>query len=171
MSMQLQTGISASISAARRVPPPPLIERNLTDRLAGKRILFVFCDHHHDESAKLLKEMAEHGFIPGNFETARWSGLIEGLSGLKADVLLIFSIPPESVVWDHNDFRRGLTAFKANNPSSGVVMMSLYSKISPPGILIESLSADGLVDKVAPGPATYNALMQSGAEVLERASA
>jgi hypothetical protein len=156
-----------AISHTRLSAIAPMTDRCLSDRIMGKRVIFSFCDNHFDEGAKLIGEMVSHSFLPQGMEPMRWSDLLRELPFLKADIVIVFSLPPEEVLRDPEAMAASLKHFKERNPNSSFVMLSLYGSTTPAGAVFSFLENERLVDRVEQGPASYDVLIRHGADLHE----
>jgi hypothetical protein len=154
-------------SGIRRIDASPLTERNLTDRLSGKKVLAVFDDRDFDSVSPMLHDMNKGGFLPCPLKAANWSCLLDILPTLNADVILISSLAPSVLQEDLGAFEKGMERFRAANPRAAVVMVNLYSVSSVPGALLMDLKQRNLVDSVVSGPVSILPLIRDGADVLE----
>lgn len=145
----------------------PLTDRSLADRISGKRAIFALCDGHFDDGSRLLKEMAEHGFVPQGMEIVKWSDLLQQLPFLKADILVVSSLPPSELLRDPHSLASSLRHFRERNPSSSVVMLNLYGSATPAGSVFALLENERVVDRVQPGPVSYEVLISHGADLHE----
>ncbi len=156
-----------AVSHTRLSALAPLTDRCLSDRVLGKRVIFAFCDGHFDDGSKLLSEMAQHGFVPQGMELMKWSDLLSQLPFLKADIVVVSSLPPAELLRDPASLASAIRHFKERNPNSSFVMLSLYGTTTPAGGVFSLLEGERLVDRVQPGPVSYEVLIGTGADLHE----
>lgn len=156
-----------TVSHTRLSAIAPLTDRCLSDRVLGKRVIFAFCDGQFDDGSRLLTEMAQHGFIPQGMELMKWSDLLSQLPFLKADIIVVSSLPPEELLRDPAAMASSIRHFRERNPGSSFVMLSLYGSATPAGSVFSLLEGERLVDRVQPGPVSYEVLIRHGADLHE----
>ncbi len=145
----------------------PLTDRCLSDRVAGKKVVFAFCDRQFEDASKLVAEMASFQVLPADMELMRWSELRSRLPFISADIVVVASLPPDELVRDPAGLASSLRHFRQRNPNSSLVMLSLYGTATPAGGVFRSLESQQLVDRVEPGPAQYDFLLRRGADLHE----
>jgi hypothetical protein len=154
-------------SGIRPVLREPLTDTHGVPGLAGRRVCIVFDDDHFDLSTKLMKDMAETGWLPQGIKAASFSAALAHLPESDHEIVVVFSINPPVMADKAVDLFSSLKAFREKNPDSCVIMLRVYSALSPAGTVIEGLHREGMVDSIAEGPTSYLALMEMGAKMLE----
>ncbi len=145
----------------------PLAEGRLSERVAGKRVIFAFCDRQFEDARRLVFEMASFQVLPSDMELMKWSDLRAQLPFISADIVVVASLPPEELLRDPAGLAVALKRFRQRNPGSSVVMLSLYGSATPAGGVFSLLETERLVDRVEPGPAQYDFLLRRGADLHE----
>ena len=153
------------VSHTRLASIQPLTDRCLSDRILGKRVIFSFCDGHFDDGKERISEMAEASYIPQGMEPMKWSDLLRELPFIKADIVIVFSLPPEEMLRDPHGLAASIKHFKERNPGSSLVMLNLYGQGTPAGAVFSFLEKEALVDHVEQGPASYEVLIRQGADL------
>ncbi len=155
------------LSHTRLSSMQPLTDRCITDRLAGKKVVFSFCDSQFEEARKFVVDLAGFQILPADMDLMKWSALRAQLPFITADVVIIASLPPEELLRDPAGLASALKRFQQRNPRSSVVMLSLYGQMTPAGGIFSFLQSERLVDCVEQGPAQYDLLLRRGADFHE----
>jgi hypothetical protein len=154
---------------ARFIPKLVYHDRALADRLAGKKVFLVFDDNQFMDGSGILKFMIDEKALPSNIHPMSWSSLIRSLPDLTADIIAVASIHPAVISQTSAMFAEAAAKFRVNNPRACIIMVTLYSELTPPGAALSFLKGEGLVDHLEPGPVTYGALLHNGLEASRAA--
>jgi hypothetical protein len=145
---------------------------------ASARIVMVFCDTHFDRASSLVKDMratpwaTEDGDkdshnLSSDLEPIKFSQMLKFTGETKADMLLINTLYPDTILGKMAQILSILTEFRNSNPNSPIVIANLYSRHHRHGAFLYDLEARGIA-KVVEAPITYQRMVEAGTETLER---
>lgn len=116
----------------------------------------VFCDTHYDAASVLVRDFVSTEFP--KVESIRFSDMLAG--DVAADMLLINSLSPDTIVGNMGAIDSVLGAFKKGNPDSAIVIVNLYGKGNVHGAFLHELESRS-VAKVLEGPVGYMTMIDA----------
>jgi hypothetical protein len=144
---------------------------------ASVRIAMVFCNTHFDAANALIQEMKPKPVsaggeeekdpyaLPEGLEPVKFSDLLAFTSEIRADMLLINSLSPQTILDNMEKIDSALARFKEENPSSPIVVVNLYGKYSVHGAFLIGLESRA-VAKVLDGPVGYMTMIDAALDQL-----
>ena len=164
--MQVTRALASEQSRAPRAfKKEPAAERNLSDKLAGKKICIAIDDPDFQHLKGVISDILAMASSSSRVTLTGWTDLLIDLPKSSYDLLIILS--PRKILIDIEDYEKGLAAFKRANPKSVVVMSNLHSPASVQTGLLRELKDASLIDHIEQGFAFFPILLHTGAERLE----
>jgi hypothetical protein len=130
---------------------------------ASARIIMVFCDTHFESASKLVRDMGEHNPFPNGLEPVQFSKMLEFTPETRADLLLIGTLYPDTILANMGNLESVLNDFRRNNPRSPIIIANLYGKQNAHGAFLHDLEKRGIA-KVVDAPVTYDRMVEIGVE-------
>ncbi len=143
----------------------PTEDRNLADRLKGKRICIVIDDKDYVQMRELVAGVLGHATETAQVTLCGWSTFLLLLPSLKKDLVVVLS--PRELAGGFEAFEKGLSAFRRDNPRAIVVMNNLHSPASPQACLLAGLREAKVIDHIEHGFTYFPKLIHQGVSALE----
>jgi hypothetical protein len=144
----------------------PLEDRNLTEKLRGRRACIVVDDADYANGMKdLVEGMLGRAMLSSEITILNWSSFLCVLPEIKSDLIVLLS--PRELSSRLPDFETGIGEFRKSNPCAVVMMNNLHSPAAPASERLRRLGREGLVDHIEQGFLFFPHLIHQAADALD----
>jgi hypothetical protein len=143
----------------------PSEDRNLADKLAGRRVCIVIDDKDYVQMREIVAGVLGHATETAQVTMCGWSSFLLLLPSLQKDLVVVLS--PRELVEGFAAFEKGLSQFRRSNPGAVVVMNNLHSPASPQALLLAGLKEAKAIDHIEQGFTYFPKLIHHGVSALE----
>ncbi|MEW6036099.1 MAG: hypothetical protein AB1529_05790 [Candidatus Micrarchaeota archaeon] len=143
----------------------PSEDRNLADKLAGRRICIVIDDKDYVQMREIVAGVLGHATETAQVTMCGWTSFLLLLPSLQKDLVVVLS--PRELVAGFAEFEKGLAQFRRSNPGAVVVMNNLHSPASPQACLLKGLCEAKSIDHIEQGFTYFPKLIHHGVSALE----
>jgi hypothetical protein len=134
---------------------------------ASKSITLVFEAADLLISKAVLSDMIAAEFLSPGIKISDLSSIFRE-PRQNIDVLIIMNPGPATLMGSFASFRQALDEFKKANPRSAVLIVKAFGPTSLPGMRLDQLVRENLVDHLEQGPISFNQVIARGSGIFDK---